>query len=137
MLQPVYGGFQQGGRAGGDAGDGAAGDLFLILPCHDIFALGGGEVRAVDREKRLPLGDVLIGCIGKDFLDETREAHLNIGEVGFVHGDVAGRADFIIDRFARDPSVLHADALQALRGDLDGHEGRLARRDCGSRAVCL
>ena len=94
LFQPLDGGVEKRRRARSDAGDCAVRDFLLVLLCDEILALGRDEVGAVDREQRLALPDVLIGGVNEDLLDEAGKTHLDVREAGFIHGDIARRADF-------------------------------------------
>src|SRR5262249_33686374 len=74
--------------------------------------------------QRLTFPDKLVSGIGKDFLDPARKTHLDVGQPGFVHLDIADGANLILDRLGLYNPCFHADALQPLWRQLHGDEGR-------------
>ena len=67
----------------------------------------------------------MICGVGKDLLDLAGESNLNVSQPGFIHCDVAGRANLVFDWLALDHAGLHSDALQSLRRDLNWHQAAL------------
>jgi len=115
LVQTLRGGIHKGDGASGNARHGALRDQLLVLPGEQVFALSGHEVRAVNREQRLALLNVLIRRVGEYLLNPPGKSHLDVGQLRFIYGDIAGDADFIGNRFDLGHAGAHADLLKPLR----------------------
>ena len=113
LLEPFGSRAQERGRTFGDSRYGASRDTLLVLFRDEILALRRREVRAVDGEQRLPFAELLIGRVGKDFLDVSRIPHLDVSDFGFIDGDIARCPNLISDHLVFDPAHANADALHA------------------------
>src|SRR5260370_8905225 len=95
-VQAIRGWLEQRGNARRNARHGALRKTLGVLLRDQVLALGGSELRAIDREKRLPFMNVFVSRIGKNLLDVTRKSRLNIGKPCFVDGDSSRRPDFVL-----------------------------------------
>src|SRR6185437_2598402 len=92
---------------------------------EQVFALGHGQIGAVDGKERLSLLHVLIRGIRKDVLNVTREAYLDVRHTSLIHRDISGRKELSLDRFAHDHAGRYADLLKPLGRDLQRRQRRL------------
>ena len=61
----------------------------LVLLGEQILLLRTDKIGAVDREQRLPLAHVLVGCVGEDLLNPSRKTSLDIRELLLIHVYIA------------------------------------------------
>ena len=93
--------------------------LARSAPSRHVIELGPIELRAVDREERLPLADLLAGVIDEQLLDPAFGPDVDVERLGLVGSYDPNCADTHVERSPLDLTDRNPDALLDIGGDFD------------------
>ena len=120
LCQPLFCCDREGLSSRRDSIDSAAPERLLIVSGQQELLLGRYEVGAIHTEQRLARMNILVRRICEDLANVAGKANLHIGNRSLIHVHVSSRSYVVAYLLVLHGADRHADALHALRRELDG-----------------